>query len=375
MANLIFTSCNPGGEQSIEGKINGAEGESIYLEKLVNNRWGVSDSTVIASDGSFLIVPNQPLELDYYRLTLAQDDFIILITDSTECIKVNGEAGKLNMDAKVSGSSNTTMLREFENSCSPFFDKEESAMMALQTEASSEGQAQLKSQIIEARKERSAHVKKWLESNSSTPASLAIVQMLDPRADQFTYSKVIEDVSKQIGHSMHYKLLKQQMERMALQEKMGQQEEAAPPGSKISIGQPVPEIAMPDPNGKVRKLSDLKGKVVLIDFWASWCGPCRRENPNVVAAYNKYNKDGFEVFSVSLDKSADLWKDAIQKDGLTWKNHVSDLQYWNSKAAADYGVHSIPFPVLIDKEGKVIAYGNNIRGELLVANLQQIFGR
>jgi alkyl hydroperoxide reductase subunit AhpC len=95
----------------------------------------------------------------------------------------------------------------------------------------------------------------------------------------------------------------------------------------------------------------------------------------VVAVYEKYKKDGFEVFSVSLDKTAEPWKEAIKKDGLIWKNHVSDLQFWNSKAAADYGVHSIPFPVLVGKDGKVIAYGNNIRGELLEANLKQIFGR
>lgn len=374
LVGLFSMACSSNQASVIKGKIKGAEGQTVYLERLVNNRWGVSDSTVLGSDGTFNLVPSQAMELDFYRLVLTNKDFIILVTDSTEQISIDGEAGSLNLMAKVEGSENTTLLREFEASCTPLFDKEEAASIALQTETSPEGQAKLRSDIVAARKERSDLVKKWLESNSATPAALAVVQMLDPRAESATFRKVLTDISTSMGHSMHYKLLKQTVDRMALQ---GQQpaEQDAPPGSKISVGQPAPEIAMPNPSGKVMKLSDLKGKVVLVDFWASWCGPCRRENPNVVAVYEKYKKDGFEVFSVSLDKSAEPWKEAIKKDGLIWPNHVSDLQFWNSKAAADYGVHSIPFPVLIGKDGKVIAYGNNIRGELLEANLKQIFGR
>lgn len=374
LVGLFSMACSSNQASVIKGKIKGAEGQTVYLERLVNNRWGVSDSTVLGSDGSFSLVPTQAMELDFYRLVLTNKDFIILVTDSTEQISIDGEAGNLNLSAKVEGSENTTLLREFEASCTPLFDKEESASIALQTEVSPERQAQLRSDIVAARKERSDLVKKWLESNSATPAALAVVQMLDPRAESTTFRKVLTDISASMGHSMHYKLLKQTVDRMALQ---GQQpaEQDTPPGSKISVGQLAPEIAMPNPDGKVMKLSDLKGKVVLVDFWASWCGPCRRENPNVVAVYEKYKKDGFEVFSVSLDKTAEPWKEAIKKDGLIWKNHVSDLQFWNSKAAADYGVHSIPFPVLVGKDGKVIAYGNNIRGELLEANLKQIFGR
>jgi thiol-disulfide isomerase/thioredoxin len=374
LVGLFSMACSSNQASVIKGKIKGAEGQTVYLERLVNNRWGVSDSTVLGSDGSFNLVPTQAMELDFYRLVLTNKDFIILVTDSTEQISIEGEAGSLNLMAKVEGSENTTLLREFEASCTPMFDKEEASSIALQTETSPERQAQLRSDIVAARKERSDLVKKWLESNSSTPAALAVVQMLDPRAESNSFRKVLTDISASMGHSMHYKLLKQQVDRIALQ---GQQpaEQEAPPGSKINVGQPAPEISMPNPDGKVMKLSDLKGKVVLVDFWASWCGPCRRENPNVVAVYEKYKKDGFEVFSVSLDKTAEPWKEAIKKDGLIWKNHVSDLQFWNSKAAADYGVHSIPFPVLVGKDGKVIAYGNNIRGELLEANLKQIFGR
>ena len=130
------------------------------------------------------------------------------------------------------------------------------------------------------------------------------------------------------------------------------------------------EEAMLD--GKLMKLSDLKGKVVLLDFWASWCGPCRRENPNVVNLYKKYNKDGFTVLSVSLDKSKSSWEAAIEKDNLIWPYHVSDLQQWNSKVAKQYVVHGIPFTVLIDQEGKIIK--TKLRGTELENELKRLFG-
>jgi thiol-disulfide isomerase/thioredoxin len=117
-------------------------------------------------------------------------------------------------------------------------------------------------------------------------------------------------------------------------------------------------------------LSSLKGKVVLIDFWASWCGPCRKENPNVVRIYNKYHNEGFEIFGVSLDRNRDSWLKAIKNDNLSWI-HVSDLKYWQSEGARLYGVNSIPFTVLLDKDGKILAKG--LRGKSLEDKLEEIF--
>ena len=139
--------------------------------------------------------------------------------------------------------------------------------------------------------------------------------------------------------------------------------------SKFAVGSEVPEINLPDPNGNLVALSSLRGKVVLIDFWASWCKPCRRENPNVVAAYQQYKDKGFTVFGVSLDRAKDAWVNAIAQDNLTW-THVSDLKFWQSVAARDYGVSSIPFAVLIDAEGKVI--GKNLRGPALQQKLAEV---
>lgn len=136
----------------------------------------------------------------------------------------------------------------------------------------------------------------------------------------------------------------------------------AAPQSAVSTGQVAPEISLPTPEGELMKLSDLRGKVVLVDFWASWCKPCRAENPNVVRMYNKYKDQGFEIYGVSLDRTKDAWLKAIEKDGLTW-HHVSDLKFWNSEAAQTYGVRGIPYTVLLDKEGKIVA--ESLRGQAL----------
>ena len=142
------------------------------------------------------------------------------------------------------------------------------------------------------------------------------------------------------------------------------------PAAKVAIGAIAPDLEFPDPDGKMRKLSDLRGKVVLLDFWASWCGPCRRENPNVTRIYSLYHDKGFEVFSVSLDSDAASWKRAIEADKLVWPNHVSDLKKWQSAAAAIYGVRSIPSTFLLDKEGRIVQ--RDLRGADLEKAVKQL---
>jgi len=221
----------------------------------------------------------------------------------------------------------------------------------------------------------------FITKNPGSLASIsALYQTFDYRTgkpilldkeDGLTYFEMVDTVlmSKypQLNdvQSFHknYLQIKSSMERQnALQ--------SAQNAGSFDIGDEAPNITMPTPSGNTLSLADLRGNVVLLDFWASWCAPCRAENPAIVRAYNQFKNKGFDVFQVSLDKSKQAWIDAIKKDGLVWRNHVSDLQFWNSAAAKLYGVESIPANYLLNKDGKVIA--KNMRGEELISALQEL---
>ena len=369
-AAISFASC--GNSNSISGVITGAEGKTIYLESLSDSKVLPIDSTVVGSDGSFSLKSHDNLPLDFYRIYFKEGNFLQLITDSSEHVEITAEFANLN-NAKVEGSLQTVEYMDLVKRWEPMMEKLAEAQSQINRPStdpsldSTQWIAMWEAQSAAAQKEANAFVKGWLEKHSASLLALSIVQNLDPRFEFNWYLRVLNDTKPTCGKLPAYKTL----EKLVGQIKNASSSSAAS-NSNIAVGKMAPEITLPTLTGETKALSSLRGKVVLLDFWASWCGPCRRENPNVVATYKKYSSKGFDVFSVSLDENKTAWEAAIKKDGLVWNNHVSDLGGWKSAVVPTYEIESIPFPVLIDQEGNIVAMGESLRGDGLESELKKL---
>jgi peroxiredoxin len=200
---------------------------------------------------------------------------------------------------------------------------------------------------------------KYADTTKSPSVALYIVgPLLRTQLEAERFEPVMTSMSKRFNdHPMVQKVVKEYFGYMQQQK------------SALKLGQPAPDFTLPDPDGKMISLSSLKGKYVLVDFWAAWCGPCRQENPNVVAAYKQYSNKNFTILGVSLDKAKEPWLKAIKDDQLTW-THVSDLKYWESIVVPMYNIQGIPFNVLLDPQGNIIA--TNLRGTSLQAKLSEV---
>ncbi len=233
-------------------------------------------------------------------------------------------------------------------------------------------QEKLMKMVMEKKAPMDKYIVKEIRKDSDNPAHILLMTNLMPMMGFENYDTKNIDVLKTLhkgfeesypGHPMTVNIGSQvaQLEKQMRDFKDFKENNIAP------------DIVLPNPEGKEMKLSSLRGKYVLIDFWASWCGPCRVENPNVVRLYNKYKGDKFEIFSVSLDKDGEKWKKAIEADGLIWDYHVSELTGWETDLVQKYQFNGIPHTVLIDPNGKIIA--EKLRGPTLESKLQELFGK
>ncbi len=331
--------------------------KQIYLDTLNGNNPWIFVSSAIDSNGNFQLTA--PITAtDIFRLRLDDKNFMMVILTPGEKIRLKTVGAKLGGDASIEGSVHTQLLYNTMNAFQSFENRKAALNQQYSDAQSSPKHDSLSAIVISLFRANDSLQKVSLKSQiEKQPASLAWIffqDKLDMTADFDIIDKADAATFKAYPDNTFVRQRHQQVDVER----------------KTAIGSTAPDIALSDPEGTVRKLSSLKGKVVLIDFWASWCGPCRKENPNVVSVYNKYHGKGFEVFSVSLDKDRDSWLKAIAKDNLIWPNHVSDLKYWKSAGAAVYGVTSIPFTVLIDKKGKIVA--KKLRGEDLENKVKEL---
>jgi len=331
--------------------------KQIYLDTLNGQNPWLFVSSVIDSNGSFRLVA--PItKADIFRLRLDDKNYMMLILSPGEKISLKTVGSKLGGDATIDGSIHTQLLNSTMNNLQLFETRKAQLIQQyndIQTSPERDSlQTILISQFRAIDSLQKVALKSQMEKHPASLAWLFFQDKLDMSNDFDIIDKTDAATFKAYPENAFVIQRHQQVEVERI----------------TAIGAAAPDISLTDPKGIERKLSSLKGKVVLIDFWASWCGPCRKENPNVVAIYGKYHDKGFEVFSVSLDKDRDSWLAAITKDNLIWPNHVSDLKYWKSAGAAAYGVTSIPFTVLIDQKGKIIA--KKLRGDELENKVKEL---
>lgn len=368
-ALFLFTTGCAGPETGISGHIEGAGDLEVSLSVLGNRAFEKVHTVKADASGHFALPAEalQDLALDVYKVDVGGYHFFV-IGDSLSSLQVEGalqEQPGLIEDLSVTGDTWTSGFTDFLSDVMALQDSLAVAKRQATGGATTEEQIAGKKDYDALKDRLNKYVQQTVREHKKDPIGLMALEHLDLSANRVLAQQVIDSTRTLMGHSKAYGNLSR---RVTTQPKPRQASSRR--NDMIKPGMAMPDVALNDPTGKERALSDLRGKVVLVDFWASWCGPCRRENPNVVRAWQAYKDKGFEVFSVSLDKDVSKWERAIAQDGLVWPNHVSDLKGWNSLATGLYGISSIPHAILIDKDGTVVA--THLRGSQLEAELEQL---
>jgi thiol-disulfide isomerase/thioredoxin len=368
------TEDKPEDNFTISGTIKDASNSALYLEALSEQGSIVVSEGKVGPDGNFSLSGNIPgMGIYQMRLGEAQDKIIPLTLVPKDKLKINTSFSDFAIKPNVSGTEWSSVMNEYMNFFSVFMSGQQ-RLNAMQGKAS---ESEMMALYMELRKPLDKFALDKMQEDPDNPYNIVLSTSATPITGFKDWDPKNLEVLKIVAeaYKKRYKdsPMAATMENQVMQIESAYNEFKANENGGQSNSGVVPEIALKNPAGKVIKLSSLRGKIVLIDFWASWCGPCRRENPNVVKLYNQYKDKGFTVYSVSLDEDAAAWKNAIAADGLAWPNHVSDLLGWKTPMTQLYGFNSIPHTVLIDKEGKVI--GTGLRGEILEQKLKEVLSK
>lgn len=340
---------------TIEGKIDGVKSGKAELQAREGAKMVAKYSTGIAEDGTFTL-KGKVTEPDIYAIKINDLRGAITVFLDNSNIKVTGKSDDL-PNAEVTGSVTNDVLVGYNKitkaqnlKLRPLYDAYNEADKAKKTEDMKKIDLQISAQDDQNLTEKLAYI----NANIKSPVSAFILNSMLPSIEDPTpLDKMVANFDPAYAQYKYVTMLKESLGKLKL----------------TAIGQLAPDFTQNNPDGKPIKLSDFRGKYLLVDFWASWCGPCRAENPNVVLAYNKYKGKNFTVLGVSLDRDKANWLKGIEEDKLTW-THVSDLKYWDNEVAKLYGVRSIPANFLLDKTGKIV--GRNLRGEKLEEALAKL---
>jgi len=337
---------------------NAKQDLTLIMQQRRNGSWIKDDSTVLKNGkGSFSGHINLP-EIYYFIIKGKQGYMPIWIDKGT--INVETDIQHLR-SPKITGSQAQDIFIAYKDSIKRF-DRQQQTMGQDYNLARKSGDTTKMKKIEESynelQKGKTNYILNYGMHHNKEVVAAYIIMNNSYSLALNQLDSVVSNFDSSIADSYYVKHLKDRVNTL----------------KKVAVGQHFVDFTLKDPNGKPVSLSSVvkNNKYVLVDFWASWCMPCRAENPNVVKAYKKYHDKGFTVFGVSLDKDHAKWVDAIKKDGLTWQ-HVSDLKYWSSKAGKLYGIQSIPHNVLIGPNGIIIA--KNLRGQALQDKLQELLGK
>ncbi len=359
---FVFAGCknNSTNRFTVSGKIESVPETPVYLEQISYDNMPpqVLDSVTIRNGNFTLkgkVAEETLLQLRFPSIEKAPPIFIV--ADGSN-IKLDANWNDLRK-LRFTGSAATQRLHLFIDSLAAMQEKIRKIELELSQPAVADS---VKNALQEQAHVIVASFKNFIKTTAEKDESPVVCMFATSLntggsavEDEAAFNNLVKRFPKHTGINA---LVKQYRESTAKMQ---------PP--KSAIGKMAPDITMPDVNGKNFSLSSLRGKYVLVDFWASWCGPCRAENPNVVAAYHKYKDKNFTILGVSLDKTKEAWLKAIADDRLTW-NHISDLKFWESEAVTLFGFQGIPYNVLVDPEGKIIA--DNLRGSALEQKLGEV---
>lgn len=374
---LLAGSCGNSKSENfqVKGKLSNSSGEIVTLVNVNSSQPKTIDSVKVDENGEFVFTNKVP-EKGFYSIRISSSNFTTIITDSTEKIVLEGNARNLTDSSRASGSPDSELFHRFNEDTRKKFRKMELVRMKQDSirrvfetymnttkdsvilDAFSKSlEPMFNSYSEEYRKqadEVTAYIKKFIDENTSSFVALAAIQMLSPDKDIKYFMKVSDALTLKYPGIETLKGFKAYVDKE----------------KKLAQGMPAPEIIMNGQDGIPRSLSSMKGKVVIVDFWASWCKPCRAENPFVVSVYHKYKDKGLDIFSVSLDQDKAAWLKAVESDKLSWKNHVCDFKMWQSPVVELYGFSGIPFAVLLGREGNIA--GKNLRGPALEEKVKEL---
>jgi thiol-disulfide isomerase/thioredoxin len=362
----------------INGKLDSKlPDDYIILDELKSDELIGIDSVRLGEDCTFSFTRKVEFP-SFYLLKTDNTNFLTMLLEPGQKIEIVAYRDSLGFPRKISGSPGTKLMIEYNRNLQATILKLKGLrpiyIESLQSPDLPKIMERIDSMAQSYLNSLSFYTKAYIDENLNSLVSLvALYQqiapgeyVLNPDKDLGYFVKVDSSLFQNYPDYDPVKSLHEQV--MTIVSDVKNRELLS---SESAAGSFAPEIALPDPQGDTIRLSSMRGSVVLLDFWASWCSPCRAENPNLVKAYNLYHSKGFQIFQVSLDKTRESWLKGIQDDKLDKWIHVSDVKYWNSVVVPLYKIESIPFNYLLDSEGRIIA--SNLRGDNLQKKLAELF--